>query len=112
MWRIVDFARISNSPHTTDWTCDCLGREAILSFKGIFHIITSDLRSIALLLSRHGNIPSRPYLLGLLRGENAAFEALAKFAQALGTSDDELRASEPLPGCFAYSAFVAWLAVR
>jgi pyrroloquinoline quinone (PQQ) biosynthesis protein C len=73
------------------------------------HIITSDLRSIALLLSRHGNLPSRPYLLGLLQGENAALEKLSKFGHALGMSDVEIRAAEPLPGAFAYSAFVAWL---
>jgi thiaminase len=76
-----------------------------------YHILASDLRSIALLLSRHGNLPSRPYLLGVLEGENAAFEAIAKFAQALGMSDDELRASEPIPACLAYGAFVAWLAL-
>ncbi len=76
-----------------------------------YHIIASDLRSIAILLSRHGNLPSRPYLLGLLQDENAAFEALAKFAQALGISDDEIRASEPISTCLAYSAFVAWLAL-
>jgi thiaminase len=76
-----------------------------------YHIIASDLRSIALLLSRHGNLPSRPYLLGVLQGESAAFEALAKFAQALGMSDEELRASEPFPAALAYSTFVAWLAL-
>ena len=73
------------------------------------HIITSDLRSIALLLSRHGNLSSRPYLLGLLRGENAALEGLSKFGCALGMSEAESRAAEPLPGAFAYSTFVAWL---
>jgi thiaminase len=28
------------------------------------HIIASDLRSIAMLLARHGNLPSRPHLAG------------------------------------------------
>src|SRR5689334_14785313 len=49
------------------------------------HIIASDLRSIALLLARHGNLPSRPYLFNILLGENNAFEALTKFAQAWGS---------------------------
>jgi pyrroloquinoline quinone (PQQ) biosynthesis protein C len=75
------------------------------------HIIASDLRSIALLLARHGNLPSRPYLLNILQGENNAFEALTKFARALGISDEELRGSEPIPATFAYSAFLAWLAM-
>jgi hypothetical protein len=75
------------------------------------HIIASDLRSIALLLARHGNLPSRPYLFNILLGENNAFEALTKFAQALGISIEALRGSEPIPGAFAYSAFLAWLAM-
>ena len=50
-------------------------------------------------------------LPSLLHSENAAFEALAKFAQALGMSDEELTASEPIPAALAYSAFVAWLAL-
>ena len=73
------------------------------------HIIASDLRSIALILARHGNLPSRPYLLNVLQGENNAFEALDKFAQALGISGETLRGSEPIPAAFAYSAFLAWL---
>jgi len=73
------------------------------------HIIASDLRSIALLLARHGNLPSRPFLLGILQGENSAFEALSKLSQALGISQEELGRSEPLPAAFAYSAFLAWL---
>jgi hypothetical protein len=40
------------------------------------HIIVSDLRSVATLLSRHGDLPSRPYLLGLLQGENTAWRCL------------------------------------
>jgi thiaminase len=89
-----------------------VARERLKIFAGQqYHIIASDLRSIALLLSRHGNLPSRPYLLGILQGENAAFEALANFAQALGMGGDELRASEPIPAGLAYSAFVAWLAL-
>jgi len=76
-----------------------------------YHIIASDLRSVALLLARHGNLPSRPYLLNVLQGENNAFEVLAKFAQALRISDEALRGSEPIPAAFAYSTFFAWLAM-
>ena len=87
-------------------------REKLRIFAGQqYHIIASDLRSIALLLSRHGNLASRPYILAVLEGENAAFEALAKFAHALEMSDEELNASEPIPAALAYSAFVAWLAL-
>ena len=89
-----------------------VAREKLRIFAGQqYHIIASDLRSIALLLCRHGNLASRPYILAVLEGENAAFDALTKFAYALEMSDEELSASEPIPAALAYSAFVAWLAL-
>src|SRR5260370_5817394 len=89
-----------------------VAREKLRIFAGQqYHIIASDLRSIALLLSRHGNLASRPYILAIVEGENAAFEALTKFAHALDMSDEELTASEPIPAALAYSTFVAWLAL-
>lgn len=75
------------------------------------HIIASDLRSIALLLARHGDQPSRTYLLNVLQGENSAYEALTRFAQAIGMSHEKLRGSEPIPAAFAYSAFLGWLGI-
>jgi len=87
-----------------------VSRESLVVFAlQQYHIIASDLRSIALLLARHGNLTSRPYLLNILQGENNAFEALTKFGQALGISNESLRESEPIPAAFAYSAFLAWL---
>jgi pyrroloquinoline quinone (PQQ) biosynthesis protein C len=89
-----------------------LSRESLAMFAiQQHHIVTSDLRSIALLLARHGNLPSRPYLLNVLQGENNAFEALTTFAQALGIRKEALAGSEPIPAAFAYSAFLAWLAI-
>src|SRR5260370_1966867 len=76
-----------------------------------YHIVGSDLSSIAILFARHGHLPSRSYLLNLLHGENAAVEALKEFALALGMREEELKASEPLPQAHGYCAFVAWLAL-
>ena len=76
-----------------------------------YHIVGSDLRSVAILFARHGDLPSRSYLLNLLQGENAAAEALKEFALALGMREEELKASEPLPQAYGYCAFVAWLAL-
>ncbi len=76
-----------------------------------YYIINSDLRSIALVVNRHAHLPSRNYLLGALQGEAGAREALLAFAQALEMSEDDLRAYDPLPGCQAYPAYVAWLAL-
>jgi pyrroloquinoline quinone (PQQ) biosynthesis protein C len=87
-------------------------RTALQAFAGQqYHILTSDLRSIALLVSRHGALPSRPFLLNVLQGEAAALDALPAFAAALGLGPADLEASEPQPAGHAYCAFVAWLAL-
>jgi pyrroloquinoline quinone (PQQ) biosynthesis protein C len=74
------------------------------------HIIESDLRSVALIVSRAESRGARDFLGGMLQGERAALEALGPFGQALGLSPEQLHAAEPLPGAFAYSAYVTWLA--
>ena len=87
-------------------------RDALKVFAGQqYQIITSDLRSIALTVSRHGTLPSRKFLLNVLQGEAAALDALLSFARALDMSEGELEAFEPLPAAHAYCAFVAWLAL-
>src|SRR5437667_12865378 len=74
-----------------------------------YHIINSDLRSIALLLHRHAHLPSRDFLLASLQAEAAARAALLTFAsRACEMSEDDLTAYEPSPGCQAYPAYVAW----
>ena len=74
------------------------------------HIIESDLRSVALIVSRAESQRARDFLSGMLQGERAALSALGNFGQALGLSPEQLHAAEPLPGAFAYSAYVNWLA--
>jgi len=76
-----------------------------------YYIINSDLRSIAVLISRQGHLASRDYFLGALQGEATAREALLAFARALQVGEGDLRAHEPLPGCQAYPAYIAWLAL-
>jgi pyrroloquinoline quinone (PQQ) biosynthesis protein C len=75
------------------------------------HIISSDLRSIALILSREGMLPSRGFLMNVLQGEAAALDALHALVEALGLKASDLELSEPLPGAHAYCTFVAWLAL-
>jgi hypothetical protein len=75
------------------------------------HIISSDLRSIALILSREGMWPSRHFLMKVLQGEAAALDGLHAFAGALGLNTSDLELFEPLPGAQAYCTFVAWLAL-
>lgn len=76
------------------------------------HIIESDLRSVALIVARSQSQAAREFFLGMLQGERAALEKLEDFGKAVGLSADQfLTTAEPLPGAFAYSAYVAWLAL-
>jgi len=87
-------------------------RELFKFFAGQqYHIISSDLRSIAMLISRHGMLQSRGFLIDVLQGETAAMDALPAFAAALGLSASDLEAFEPTPAAHAYCTFVAWLAL-
>ena len=71
-----------------------------------FAIISSDLRSVAHLVSRFGG----DFFLDVLSGERAALDAISPFASALGLSQADLQEYEPLPGAHAYAGFMAWLA--
>jgi hypothetical protein len=89
-----------------------IGREKLRLFAGEqYGIIASDLKSVAYLVSRFGSAPSRDFFLGILHGERAAWDALLKFADALGLSEDQLREHEPLAGAHAYTGYMAWLAL-
>ena len=70
------------------------------------HIISSDLRSVAQLVGRFGG----DFFLDVLSGERAALAALPALGTAFGMTGAELLGYEPLPGCQAYAAFMAWLA--
>jgi len=88
-----------------------INREKLRLFAGEqYYIINSDLRSVAMLVSRKGHGPNREFFLAALQGEAAARDALLAFAKALEMGEDDLRAYEPMPSCQAYPAYVAWLA--
>ena len=88
-----------------------IAREKLRLFAGEqYHIINSDLRSVALLISRQGHGPNSGFLTGILQGEAAAQAALQVLATELEMSEDDLGSYEPIPACQAYPAFVAWLA--
>ena len=89
-----------------------IGREKLRLFAGEqYAIIGSDLRSAAHLVNRFGGSPSRDFFLGILQGEKAAWDALLAFASALGLTEAELNAHEPLAGAHAYTCYMAWLAL-
>lgn len=74
-----------------------------------WHIISGDLRSIALLISRCEQTESQQFFRDVLQGEAAALEALAPLAVAVGIQPSDCAAYEPTPGAQAYSAYLAWL---
>jgi thiaminase len=73
------------------------------------HIIPSDLRSIALLISRCAAPASQQFFRAVLDGEAAALEALEPLATAVGMAPTDRDAYEPALGAQAYSAYLAWL---
>ena len=102
--------RILQHPYVRALEAGRVSRDALKAFAGQqYQIITSDLRSIALIVSRHGALASREFLLKMLQGEAAALDALHSFARGLALSGDDLEAFEPLPAAHAYCTFVAWL---
>jgi hypothetical protein len=74
------------------------------------HVISSDLRSIAVILSLQG-MPNRRFWINVLQGEAQALDALHALARTLGLELSDLEAFEPLPAAHAYCTFVAWLAL-
>ncbi len=87
-------------------------REDLRIFAGEqYHIIRTDLRSVALMVNRFGSAPSGPFFQAVLSGEAAALAALRAFAAAVGLDETRLQAYEPHPGAQAYPAFMAWLAL-
>lgn len=71
-------------------------------------IITSDRQSFEHLVERFPEPPAGAFFRDLAEGEAKALELLEPFAAAVGLGD----AYEPLAGCQAYPAYVAWLALN
>jgi pyrroloquinoline quinone (PQQ) biosynthesis protein C len=106
-------ARILTHPYLQALQAGKIGREHLQLFATQqSHIIESDLRSVALMVARASSESSRGFFIELLEGERAALQALRSFAAAIGTAPSIPGAGEPLPGAFAYSAFVAWLSLH
>lgn len=103
---------IRSHPYLAELEAGRIRREDLKRFAGEqYHVIRSDLRSVALLVNRFGVSASGPFFHGVLGGEAAALDALRAFARALGMNEALLEAYEPAPGALAYSAFMAWLAL-
>jgi len=71
-------------------------------------LIASDRKSFEHLAHRFPEPPAADFFRDLAAGETEALALLDRFAAAVGLGGDY----EPLPGCQAYPAYVAWLALN
>ncbi|MFQ5848216.1 MAG: transcriptional regulator [Candidatus Methylomirabilales bacterium] len=105
-------ARIRRHPYLEAVEAGKISRDELRRFAGQqHHIIGSDLRAMALLIAKAQSDDAREFFWRAIQGERAALDALQAFATALALPATTLEATEPIPGAFAYSAYVAWLAL-
>ena len=74
-------------------------------------IVPSDWRSFLTIAARCTEPNSRELFAGLAAGESLALGKLAALAAADGLDEPALRAYQPMAGCQAYPAYLAWLAM-
>lgn len=90
-----------------------LPRERLAALAGEeYHIIRSDRRSFLVLAARFPEPPAAELFTGLAGGETLALGHLMEYAAGLGMDEGDLERYEPQPGCQAYAAYVAWLALN
>lgn len=87
--------------------------EALRAFPGTqYHVATSDLRAMAMMVQRFGHTSARDFLHGILQGEFAALEGLRVLAGRLGMTREELERYDVTPEGFAYATNMAWMAAN
>ena len=77
-----------------------------------FRIIPSDWRSFLTLASRSVDPAAGSFFAELAAGELDALDELRAFLAACGVDDATARDHRPRPGCQAYPAYMAWLALN
>jgi hypothetical protein len=76
-------------------------------------VIPADRRAFEYLAHRTAGSPdTAAYFTALAEGEAIAAEKLEGFAAACGVGEERAVKHAPLPGCQAYPAYIAWLAVN
>ena len=72
-----------------------------------YHIVSSDLRSIALMVHRFDDPSARDFFNGVLQGEVAAMEGIVALAGALQMTEDDLKRFPVNADAFAYATYMA-----
>jgi thiaminase len=107
---VVD--RLLTHPYIEALAAGRVPREQLHAVAGEqYAIIASDLKSVAHLIGRFGGTAEMQFFLDVLAGERAAWDGLHAFARALGMTETDLEAYEPLAGAHAYTCYMAWLAL-
>ncbi|MEV0680043.1 transcriptional regulator [Actinosynnema sp. NPDC050436] len=75
-------------------------------------IVPGDWRSFLTLAARADGPAGRGFFTSLSEGEALALPLLAPLAAAAGLDEEAVRDYRPQPGCQAYAAYVAWLALN
>lgn len=75
-------------------------------------IVPSDWRSFLTIAARCAEPNSRELFGGLAAGEGLALGRLLALAAATGQDEAALRGYQPMAGCQAYPAYLAWLAAQ
>lgn len=75
-------------------------------------IVTSDWRSFLILAARCATPADGAFFTGLAHAEALVLPRLAAFATACGLDGPALADYQPVAGCQAYPAYVAWLALN
>jgi hypothetical protein len=77
-----------------------------------YRIIRSDRRSLLVLAARCADTTAGAYFATLAAGESQALAELPPLAAACGMDEQQLADREPLAGCQAYPAHMAWMALN
>lgn len=76
-------------------------------------VIPADRRAFRHLAERSADQPrAAAHFTALAEGEESATTLLGAFAAACGVDRERVASYDPLPGCQAYPAYVAWLALN
>ncbi len=75
-------------------------------------IVPADWRSFLTLAAKADQPDGRVFFTSLAQGESLALPMLPPLAAAAGFTEADVRDYRPKPGCQAYAAYVAWLALN
>ena len=77
-----------------------------------YHIIKSDIRSVAMLVDRFPDPSVQPFFKQVLQGDREALDNIVILARRLGMSVEELQWFPFTPESFAYATCMSWLSTH